>query len=311
MSVEEQNKALFHRWFGEVWNKGNYGVAYEVIDPDFVVHGAGGQVVKQGPDGVIGLVKTWRTAFPDGQMTIDGLIAEGELVTALLTWRGTHRGDFYGIPASGNKVEVTSIGTDRIVNGKVVAGWGEVDMLGMMQQLGAISLVPQRQVGAQARSATQEWAIARVQTQQSASASVDNKAILLRFIQAINEWDMNVVKEVVDVTNYIEYNPSLRVTSFGESVQAYAMLRIALPDLQFVPDPDLLVCEGDLVAARWVATGTHTGSALFGMSPSGKRLDWTGIDFSRISDGKIVESWLCADILRLAQQLGAVPSAGG
>ncbi|MFQ5794613.1 MAG: ester cyclase [Candidatus Bipolaricaulia bacterium] len=138
MSATEANKDLFHRWFGEAWNKGNYDVAYEVVDSDFTVHGAGGQEVKQGPEGVIELIKTWRNAFPDGQMTIDDLIAEGDLVVARLTWRGTHQGEFYGIAPTGNQVAVTSIGIDRIVDGKIVEGWGEVDMLGMMQQLGVV-----------------------------------------------------------------------------------------------------------------------------------------------------------------------------
>lgn len=303
MSIEEQNKALFHRWFGEVWNKGNYDVAYEVIDPNFTVHGAGGQSVKQGPNGVIGLVKTWRTAFPDGQMTIDDLIAEGELVTACLTWRGTHQGDFYGISPSGNKVEVTSIGTDQLVNGRVVAGWGEVDMLGMMQQLGAIPHTQRRQT-------TYGWTPASIQRQQLMSAPTDNKAIQLRFVQANNDWNMDAFKEVVDVANYVEHNPNSEAVSFEETLQNLAMLRNALPDLHFTPDLKLLVSEGDRVSSRAIVTGTHSGGELFGIPPTGKRLDWSGIDFSRIANGKIVERWICIDALRLMQQLGVIPAGG-
>lgn len=136
MSVTDDNKALFNRWFNEVWNKGHYEVAAEVISPDFIVHGAGGQDVKQGPAGVADLIKTWRDAFPDGEMIIDDLIAEGDLVVARLTWNGTQTGEFYGIAPSGNKVSVTSIGIDRITDGMIVEGWGEVNMLLMMQQLG-------------------------------------------------------------------------------------------------------------------------------------------------------------------------------
>ena len=150
----ERNKALFYHWFGEVWNKGNYAVAYEVISPRMRVHGAGGQPVEQGPDGVVGLVKTWRAAFPDGQMSIDGLVAEGDLVTALLTWHGTHKGEFYGIPPSGKTIACTSIGIDRIQNGIIVDGWGELDMVGMMQQMGAMPLVGP---GAVAKGRSPEW----------------------------------------------------------------------------------------------------------------------------------------------------------
>jgi predicted ester cyclase len=55
-----------------------------------------------------------------------------------MTWKGTHTGAFGDIPASGNKINVTSIGIDRVIDGKITEGWGELDMLGMLQQMGAI-----------------------------------------------------------------------------------------------------------------------------------------------------------------------------
>ena len=139
MSIEE-NKAIIRRWLEEGWSKGNLAVADELIGTNFVVHGAGGQAISSGPEGVKQLVATWRTGFPDGQMSIDDLLAEGDKVVIRMTWRGTHKGHFYGIAPTGKRVEVTSLGIDRVANGKIVEGWGEVDMLGMYQQLGAITL---------------------------------------------------------------------------------------------------------------------------------------------------------------------------
>ena len=72
-------------------------------------------------------------------MVIDDLIGEVDKVVIRMTWRGTHQGDFYGIAPTNRPVSVTSIGIDRVVNGKIVEGWGEVDMLGMYQQLGVIA----------------------------------------------------------------------------------------------------------------------------------------------------------------------------
>jgi len=134
----EEHRALFSRWFEELWNKKNYAITQELVASEFTAHGAGGQDIKQGPDGVAGMVKIWHQAFPDGHMTMDDLITEGELSTIRMTFRGTHTGEFYGIPASNKPVEVTSIGIDRVVNGKITEGWGELNMLGMMQQMGAI-----------------------------------------------------------------------------------------------------------------------------------------------------------------------------
>jgi predicted ester cyclase len=60
-----------------------------------------------------------------------------------MTWTGTHSGDFLGRAPSGRRVSVTSIGIDRVVDGKIVEGWGELDMLGLYQQIGVITLPAQ------------------------------------------------------------------------------------------------------------------------------------------------------------------------
>jgi pSer/pThr/pTyr-binding forkhead associated (FHA) protein/ketosteroid isomerase-like protein len=138
VSTAEEHREMFERWFEELWNKKNYSITQELVHPDFTAHGAGGQDIKQGPNGVADMVRTWHTAFPDGKMTMDDIITEGEFSVIRMTFRGTHTGDFYGNPPSGNKVEVTSIGIDRVVDGKITEGWGELNMLGLMQQIGAI-----------------------------------------------------------------------------------------------------------------------------------------------------------------------------
>lgn len=138
MSQAEEHRALFERWFEELWNKKHYAITQELVHPDFTAHGAGGQDIKQGPNGVAEMVQTWHHAFPDGRMTMDDIITEGEYSVIRMTFRGTHLGDFYGMPASGKKVQVTSIGIDRVVGGKITEGWGELNMLGLMQQIGAM-----------------------------------------------------------------------------------------------------------------------------------------------------------------------------
>ncbi len=134
----EEHRKLFTRWFEELWNKKNYAITRELVDPEFTAHGAGGQEIKQGPDGVAGMVSIWHKAFPDGHMTMDDIITEGEMSVIRMTFKGTQTGEFYGVPASNKPVEVTSIGIDRVVGGKIREGWGELNMLGMMQQMGAI-----------------------------------------------------------------------------------------------------------------------------------------------------------------------------
>jgi 4-oxalocrotonate tautomerase family enzyme len=137
-SAKEKEWAYWQRWFDELWNKKNYDIVYEYVDDNFTAHGAGGQQIKMGPAGPRDMVKAWHAAMPDGKMTIDDVITEGELSTIRMTWEATHTGAFGDIPASGKRIKVTSTGIDRVVNGKITEGWGELDMLGMLTQMGAI-----------------------------------------------------------------------------------------------------------------------------------------------------------------------------
>lgn len=135
MSVEE-NKAIFHRFIEEVWNKGNLAVADELFTPDAVSPSAPN--LPPGSEGVKIIATMFRSAFPDFHMTIEDLIAEEDKVVARFTQGGTHKGEFMGIAPTGKQVEFTEIGILRIVGGKVVESWYETDMLGLMQQLGAV-----------------------------------------------------------------------------------------------------------------------------------------------------------------------------
>ena len=76
--------------------------------------------------------------FPDVQVTIEDLLAEGNEVVERTTARATHKGEFNGVPATGNKVRWSEIHIYRIEGGKVAELWSEIDFLGIMLQIGAI-----------------------------------------------------------------------------------------------------------------------------------------------------------------------------
>lgn len=308
MSTPEEAKAIIRRWNEEGWSGGKYDLAYEIIAPVMIVHGAGGQPINSGPDGLIDLIKTWRTAFPDGNMTIDDIIVEGDIVAIRNTWHGTQKAPFYGIPASNKWVDVTSIGIDRVVEGKVVEGWGELDMVGMMQQLGAL---PPVGTGWVSRGRSALWGPSSTRDGGSNTSRRQNKAILERFIEAISTGDRSAWEEIVDVFHYVEHNPVWGSDSLPGSMSAYTMLRKAMPDLHFEVERSIMVAEGNQVAAHSIVTGTHTGAALFGVAPTGKSVRWTHSDFVRIAEEKIVERWVSADTMTLLQQVGVLPSQGG
>ena len=136
MSTEE-NKAIVHRVYSEVINAGNLDRADAFIAVNMIEHeefpgiGPGLAGFKQ----VIGM---FRAAFPDMTFTAEDTIAEGDHVVARFTMRGTHRGELMGIPATGKSVKINGIDIARISGGKISEHWGQMDTMGLMQQLGAI-----------------------------------------------------------------------------------------------------------------------------------------------------------------------------
>ena len=142
----EENKDLARRFMDEVYNKGNLEFIDEVVASNYVVHDPNSpEGVSGGVEGAKQFVGMYRSAFPDIQMTVEDLIAEGDKVVTRWKARGTHQGELMGIPPSGNQVAVTGISIDRIEGGKFVESWSNYDTLGMMQQIGAVPSAEQAQ----------------------------------------------------------------------------------------------------------------------------------------------------------------------
>jgi predicted ester cyclase len=134
----EQNKALFRRLMEEVFDRGNISLIDELFAPDFVEHEELPPGIAAGSEGVKQMSTMFRSAFPDFKATIDDMIAEGDKVVVRGTWSGTHKGEFMGIAPTGKRVSFGVIDIVRIAGGKFVEHWGQMDNMGMMQQLGVI-----------------------------------------------------------------------------------------------------------------------------------------------------------------------------
>jgi steroid delta-isomerase-like uncharacterized protein len=130
----EQNKALVRRVFEESINKHNLNVFDELLAPNYVNHNM--PTPAPGPEGLKQVVSMFLTAFPDFHVTLEDVIAEGDKVASRGVWRGTHQGNFMGIPATGKSIAVSYSDIWRIENGRAVENWVQMDMLGLMQQLG-------------------------------------------------------------------------------------------------------------------------------------------------------------------------------
>jgi steroid delta-isomerase-like uncharacterized protein len=131
----EENKAVAKRWTEEIFNKGNLAAIDELVAEDFIMH-IGSEPELRGHTGLKEYMSVYRTAFPDGRFTIDEQIAEGDKVVQRWTFKGTQKGEIFGIPGTGRSVASTGTTTLRIAGGKVAEHWAHLDLLGWLKQVG-------------------------------------------------------------------------------------------------------------------------------------------------------------------------------
>ncbi|MCD9017350.1 ester cyclase [Parachryseolinea silvisoli] len=86
------------------------------------------------------IISMMRSGFPDIQWTLEDLITEGDKVATRFTMRGTHNGEFLGVPATGKVIAVQAINFYLLVNEQIIEEYGQPDMLGLLRQIGAIPI---------------------------------------------------------------------------------------------------------------------------------------------------------------------------
>lgn len=132
----------------------------------------------------------------------------------------------------------------------------------------------------------------------------ENKNIVRRYQEIYNSNNLDALNEIV-TEDFLTPRMMPGVPSGLEGAkQIHQATLLGMPDWH--TEIEELIAEGDKVVARITMTGTHTGE-FFGISPTGKRISFSGIYIARIEDGKIVEHWGEEDALGLMQQLGAMP----
>ena len=132
----EENKAIVRLMIEEL-DKANWALFNELHAPNFVYHGPASPKPLTREE-LEQFIRMLYAAFPDLHHTIEDMIAEGDKVVARFSIRGTHKGEFQGIPATGKKVTLTVTIIFHIAGGKISEAWEEADMMGFMRQLGAI-----------------------------------------------------------------------------------------------------------------------------------------------------------------------------
>jgi steroid delta-isomerase-like uncharacterized protein len=132
----DANKSLTLRWI-QAFNERDFATEAACRAPDFVAHVSGAPAPLDG-DGWMAFLGAFAAAFPDAQIAVDGSVGERDMVASRWTLTATHRGDFQGVPPTGRQVTMAGIEYNRVVDGKIAEHWAQFDVIGVMQQLGAL-----------------------------------------------------------------------------------------------------------------------------------------------------------------------------
>lgn len=140
--MSEENKALLHRWFEEVWNKGRAEAIDELFAEDGIANGLADETGKplRGPSSFKAFHQKFRDAFPDLEVILEDTVAEGDKVAGRCIVRGRHQGDGLGYAATQQPVEFTGITIARFREGQIVEAWNNFDFMSMFQQIGALKM---------------------------------------------------------------------------------------------------------------------------------------------------------------------------
>lgn len=136
-STEIENIAIVRKFFDVGPSKGDLAAADAILAPEFSLHTP---LPTPGPgiEAMNNVITTCRAAFHGLNVTIDDIMADGDKVTARFTARGMHTGEFMGLPPTAKAITMTGIEIFLVKEGMITELWGEVNLMGLMQQLGIL-----------------------------------------------------------------------------------------------------------------------------------------------------------------------------
>jgi steroid delta-isomerase-like uncharacterized protein len=136
--MSEENKALVRRYFEVIdANEGSWDVLDDFLAPNFVSHGGLPPGISRDREGVKQAAEMFRRATPGRHEVVDQM-AEDDRVVSRIRGIGRHIGDEFGVPASGNELDLEGVVMHRIENGKIVEHWALVDMAAFLVQAGVL-----------------------------------------------------------------------------------------------------------------------------------------------------------------------------
>jgi len=244
-----------------------------------------------------------RTAFPDRNDMIEDMIAEGDMVAMKYRSRGTHAGNFNGIPPTGKKYDIQNFALFRLADGKMTEAWFLTDEAGLLLTLGAKlparkdgKLMPPPIAGA---GEDPDVVIKRLEGGPLATQEDRNRLLIARSKGSVRLPRENYAADFRQLRNGFAH-----LRDFGQkNGNASQTLDSAVSERR--DRIENIIAEGDKVVMRFHVVAVHT-KPLYGLPPTGKRIEVAEVGLFHIADGKIKDAWYYGDELGLLLQLGVV-----
>jgi predicted ester cyclase len=309
MSQLERNKALALRFKKAQGEKDGEAVISRLLSPAYKRARAGMEHLGANAQG-----QGWpspgpylRTAIPDRVDVIDEVIAEGDTVGLLFRMTGTHRGDLFGIPATGRKIDVYEVAILRINGDRITDGWFMADEAGLLKQIG-VKQLPARKDGRRIvppitnGGEDPDVVLKRLQAAPLATREDRNRLVVAQSKSSMPPKDYRTA-------DYKQLRQGFQhLRDYGNANKVgHERPTLALPDRK--DRIDGFIAEGDTVWMRFKIAGTHKVS-LYGFPATGKRIEIPEIGIAKFRDGKWQQGWYFGDELGLMLQLGALHMLG-
>jgi predicted ester cyclase len=138
---QESNKAVVRRVLDDVFAGGKFDLLDELLQPDFVNHnilGTGEETHSVGIEAMKREMMGVHSSMSDISIEVVHLLADGDFVMTYAISKGTHSGQFFGIPGTGRPVRTPAMSIVRMADGKMAERWNIIDLYGTLQQIGAV-----------------------------------------------------------------------------------------------------------------------------------------------------------------------------
>jgi len=141
MTIAEANRVTVRRYYEEILNQRNLALVEELFASDFTSHLRSGE---SDLPTYVASIKRSLLAFPDLHVTIGVQVAEGEIVATRWSAQGTHEGVFGNVQPTGRVITLEAMDFHRLSDGKIREHWQQMDLMGILQQIGTLSQMSQQ-----------------------------------------------------------------------------------------------------------------------------------------------------------------------